>query len=58
MLEARLAVQVNAHDIIASLRERLAAPSRTRSRPQDERPLGVFTCACVVSAGDIIADIG
>ena len=60
MLEARLAVQVNAHDIIASLRERpgCSLPEPARG-PQDESPLRSFYLrVCGVWHGDIIADIG
>ena len=59
VLEARLAVQVHAHDIIAGLRERPGRPFPKPARgPQDERPLRSFYLrVCGVWHGDIIADI-
>ena len=59
VLHARLAVQVDAHDIIASLRQRPGRPLPEPARgTQDERPLrSLYLRVCDVWHGDIIADI-
>ena len=57
MLEAGLAVQVDADDVVPRLRER---PRRSftepAGRPENQRPFGrLYLRVCVVWHGDIIA---